>query len=133
MRASAPLPMAGGGRSKGGAMNLTLPEADPVPLTPEQAEAGRQAGSFFSSAQTEFTLVIMLFGIITFVIFLLLARTERATPQVMRFYVVIVLVVGTLLVVSSSFSTRQIAPVVGFFGTVAGYLLGRSDKKDDDS
>lgn len=112
-------------------MNNALPIVEPAQITPPEAEAGREVGSFFSSAQTEFTLVIMAFGVMAFVIFLLLARTERATPLFIRLYVVMVLVVGTLLVVSSSFSTQQIAPVVGFFGTLAGYLLGKGEKADE--
>lgn len=77
-------------------------------------------------------MVIFVFGLIALAAFLLLVRAGKATPYIMRLYVIIILVFGTLLVVSSSYTTDQIAPVVGFFGTIAGYLLGRTERQAND-
>ena len=108
-----------------------LPVQDPEKITPRAAAELREAGSFFSSGEIQLTLIIFVFGLIALGLFLWLVRTDRATPLILRLYVIIILVFGTLLVVSSSYSTQQIAPVVGFFGTIAGYLLGRSDRSND--
>ena len=103
-------------------------EATPLPA--REAANLREAGSFFSAGEFQMTLVILFFGLVSIVAFYLLARHERATPYVLRILVIIVIVFGTLLVVSSAYSTQQIAPVVGLFGTIAGYLLGKSEKSD---
>ena len=74
----------------------------------------------------------MIFGLISLTVFYFLLRLERATPYTLRLFVIIILVFGTLMVVSSAYTTDQIAPIVGFFGTIAGYLLGRTERKDND-
>ena len=109
-----------------------IPVASPQPIGAREAAAVREAGDFFSLGEFQLTLIIFLFGLIALGVFTLLLRSGRATPYVMRIFVIIILIFGTLLVVSSSYSTEQIAPVVGFFGTIAGYLLGRSERQIDD-
>jgi len=104
-----------------------------VPIIPEKiapAEAAKlsETGSLFSLGEIGLTLIIFIFGLVALLVFYKLVRGQPPSEFHMRVYVIIVLVFGTLLVVSSSYSTQQIAPVVGFFGTIAGYLLGKSDK-----
>jgi hypothetical protein len=106
----------------------SIPVVDPVTYTPAQAAERSEAGSLFSVGELQLTLVILFFGVLSLAIFYLLVRSQLATPFLMRAYVVIILVFGTLLIVSSAYSTEQIAPIVGFFGTIAGYLLGRTDR-----
>lgn len=89
-----------------------------------------EAGSMFSWGEIELTLIIFIFGLIAVGVFYFLAQNKQVTPHLMRLYVIIILVFGSLLVVSSGYATAQIAPVIGFFGTIAGYLLGRSEKRD---
>lgn len=92
----------------------------------------RETGSFFSQSEIGLTLLIFVFALLALGLFYLLVRTGKASPFLMRVYVIIILIFGTLLVVSSAYATDQIAPVVGFFGTIAGYLLGKSEKRDAD-
>ena len=109
------------------------PEAEANFVTPAQHADLSKVGNVFSQSEISLTLVIFVFGLIVTGIFYLLIRTEKATPFLMRLYVVIVLVIGALLVVSSAYGTDQIVPVVGFFGTIAGYLLGKSDRRDPEA
>lgn len=109
-----------------------IPVADPAPIGARDAAAVREAGDFFSLGEFQLTLVIFVFGLIALAVFLVMLRKGQATPYTMRIFVIIILIFGTLLVVSSSYSTEQIAPVVGFFGTIAGYLLGRTERQIDD-
>jgi hydrogenase/urease accessory protein HupE len=108
-----------------------LAVVDPVQQRPEVAVKAKEVGTFFSTQEMDFTLLVMGFGIVAFFVFWLIARDARSTPLVLRLYVIMVLAIGTLIVVSSSYSTSQIAPVVGFFGTVAGYLLGKGERTDE--
>ena len=109
-----------------------IPIEEPAKIAPKAAAAIRESGSFFSLGEFQLTVIIFVFGLIALGAFLVMVRGGKATPYVMRLYVIIILVFGTLLVVSSSYTTSQIAPVVGFFGTIAGYLLGRTDKQASD-
>ena len=110
---------------------MTLPLAESNGMTTAAHARISEVGNVFSAGELTMTAVIFVFGLIATGFFYLLVRTDRATPYLMRIYVVIILVFGTLLVVSSAYAADQIAPVVGFFGTIAGYLLGRSDRRDN--
>jgi hypothetical protein len=108
------------------------------PMVPEKisaADAARASdvGSLFSIGEINLTVIIFLFGLTSLLVFYLMVRGQRPSEFHMRVYVILVLVFGTLLVVSSSYATAQIAPVVGFFGTIAGYLLGKTDRPHDPS
>lgn len=114
----------------------SLPVEEPTAITPADAADASQVGSLFSFREIELTWIIFIFGLIALTVFYLLVRNQRAAVHTIRMYVIVILVFGTLLVVSSAYTTTQIAPVVGFFGTIAGYLLGRSERpggKDDDT
>lgn len=110
----------------------SLPIEEAEPIAPSAAANIREVGSFFSWGEIQLTLIIFVFGLIALGVFAWLVRGGRASPLVMRLYVIIILVIGTLLVVSSSYSTEQIAPIVGFFGTIAGYLMGKSERANED-
>jgi hypothetical protein len=40
-------------------------------------------------------------------------------------YAVTLIIVGTLFAITAGFDSNQIAPAMGLFGTIAGYLLGK--------
>lgn len=101
---------------------------DPQPIAPADAQQLASGLSLHSLGELRLTVLIFVFGLIALTVFYLILRNDKSTPFVMRMYVIIILVFGTLLIVSSAYTTQQIAPVVGFFGTIAGYLLGRTDR-----
>jgi len=106
-----------------------MPAVEPTTVAPHVAADLAQSGSLFSFAEISLTWIIFIFGLIALGIFFLLVHYGKATPYLIRIYVIIILVFGTLLVVSSAYTTEQVAPIVGFFGTIAGYLLGRTEKQ----
>lgn len=93
--------------------------------------AGRVETGFLNSwAELNLTILVLVFALASLLLFFWLAKTGKFDQFMMRLYVIIILVFGTLLVVSSAYGTEQITPVVGFFGTIAGYLLGRGDRQN---
>lgn len=50
---------------------------------------------------------------------------------VIRLVSLILIVSGTLFLVTLGYSAEQIAPALGILGTIAGYMLGRSTKADE--
>jgi UPF0716 family protein affecting phage T7 exclusion len=75
------------------------------------------------------SVIILLFGTATIYLFYrLLHGLNSSKEEATRMYTVVLIVIGTLLLISAGFSSQQIAPALGLFGTIAGYLLGRADR-----
>jgi hydrogenase/urease accessory protein HupE len=106
----------------------TTAAVDPEPISAADAQSAVPGLDLHSLGEFRLTAIIFIFGLIALFVFYLILRNRRATPFVLRMYIIIILVFGTLLIVSSAYTTAQIAPVVGFFGTIAGYLLGRTER-----
>ena len=109
-----------------------LPIVEPTTVTPADAAKISDGADLFSLGELRITAIIFAFALVSLLVFYLLLRLEKASPYTLRLFVIIILIFGTLLVVSSAYTTDQIAPIVGFFGTIAGYLLGRTERKDND-
>ena len=45
---------------------------------------------------------------------------------------VTLIVVSSLFIITAGYSSEQIAPAMGLFGTIAGYLLGRYQETKGD-
>jgi|SRR6516165_1502794 hypothetical protein len=85
---------------------------------------------FFSSRTPyEFwlTCIILAFGLITIILLLWHFRSvpNRSTEDVARAITVVIVIVGTLVLVTAGYSNDQIAPAFGLFGTIMGYMLGK--------
>jgi hypothetical protein len=95
---------------------------NPVPI-----RQGPQYVDFLSKFEFWLSLVVLAFGIFVMVIeYRLLARTHAAATDILRVYAVTVILVGSLFLITAGYSSTQISPISGLFGTVAGYLLGRA-------
>lgn len=69
---------------------------------------------------------ILLFGVLVVGAEYQLLRKVPVTPdEALRVYSITLIVVGTLFSITAGFDSNQIAPAMGLFGTIAGYLLGR--------
>jgi hypothetical protein len=51
----------------------------------------------------------------------------------LRIFTITILVFGSLLVAAAGFSKDQLTPLIGFFGTIAVYILGRGELLEDRS
>jgi len=116
------------------------PASPPKPLpvgTPDTAPASQvvgqiQSGSIFLDKNLRLTVIILVFSMLALVLLYGLVRHERAGPFELRIFVITILIFGSLLVVAADFSgNSQLGPVIGFFGTIAGYILGRGDRPND--
>jgi uncharacterized membrane protein YhaH (DUF805 family) len=92
--------------------------------------AQRSLTGFFSSRTPyEFWLTVLNvgFGISTLGIVLFVFRKllDQYAEQLIRFAIVVVIVIGTLVLITAGFSNEQVAPAFGLFGTIVGYILGR--------
>jgi hypothetical protein len=108
-----------------------LPVAAPLRIPAREAVTRVEAGQLTTWFELDLTKLIFFFALMALTFLFLIARGGSANPFVLRIYVITILVFGSLLVVSSAYSTEQIAPVIGFFGTIAGYLLGKGDRQNE--
>jgi hypothetical protein len=105
---------------------------NPPPL-PGALPASAQVGvkRLLTSFEFWLALEILIFGVIVIIAEYLIMRSQKLNAEeALRLYGVTLIVIGTLFIICAGFGNDQIAPALGLFGTLAGYLLGRraSDK-----
>lgn len=95
---------------------------------PTHESAGPQIVHFLSDLEFWLSVIIVLFGVFVVILeYRLLSRAKAKPADVMRVLAVTLILVGSLFLITAGYSNDQISPVSGLFGTVAGYLLGRSN------
>jgi hypothetical protein len=82
-----------------------------------------------SREETMLALVTLLFTTITlgFAAFLLRHQREYSTSDIVRVFGLILIIGGTLFLMSAGFEARQVTGAIGLLGAIAGYILGKSD------
>lgn len=74
---------------------------------------------------------IIAFGLVVLGMqFSLIRGMAEAEPEdSLRLFTVTMIIVGTLALIAIGYSGNQIAPALGLFGTIIGYLLGKTDER----
>jgi Trk-type K+ transport system membrane component len=54
------------------------------------------------------------------------------TAAILRMTLITPIIMGTVFFVTAGFDSQQIAPAMGLFGTIAGYILGREVGRQED-
>ena len=81
---------------------------------------------FLSSAEGELAVAVIGLGILVMIGLTIILKTKSSSADdAIRAYAVIMIITGTMVLICAGYSNDQIAPAMGLFGTVAGYLLGR--------
>ena len=114
-----------------------LPPPQDLPVvTPDKVSAAEaanfvQSGSLFSNQSLALTIIILLFALLALGLLNLIVCRDHREPFELRIFTITILVFGSLLVAAAGFGKDQLAPLIGFFGTIAGYILGRGEALDD--
>jgi len=99
--------------------------ANPPP-TGTSTHAPPPSARFLSSAEGELALVVIGLGVLVIVALSIVLRSKSASPDdAIRAYAITLIIIGTMVLICAGYSNDQIAPAMGLFGTLAGYLLGR--------
>jgi hypothetical protein len=106
------------------------------PPPPPSIKASEISRNFSLLGNTEFwlSLLIVIFGAYVIFIQYRLFRSLRRPPSsgdIMRTFAVTTILVGTCIAMTAGYRSEQVAPVLGVFGTIAGYLLGRFERTRD--
>lgn len=107
---------------------------DNLPTNPPEPVSTSKEWAYLSSREFVLSVLVSLVGLVTLllVFFLLKKVPKLKTEDTLRTFGVILIIMGTLFMIAAGFSSEQIAPAMGLFGLIAGYLLGRGDKKGDE-
>ena len=74
---------------------------------------------------------VLIFGFLVILVELYLIKISYFDQgQAIKFLLVTLVIMSALFLISAGFSNNQIAPAMGLFGTIAGYLLGKGDTGD---
>jgi len=70
---------------------------------------------------------VLAFGLILIVLEMHLIKTKKISEELLvKFILITLIVTSTLFLITAGYDNNQIAPAMGLFGSIAGYLLGRS-------
>jgi hypothetical protein len=77
----------------------------------------------------EFTLsmIVLGFGLSVVILEIYLIKVRKISSEdIIKFITITLIITSTLFLITAGYSNDQIAPAVGLLGTIAGYLLGRT-------
>lgn len=84
------------------------------------------AVGWMSSLELWLSVSVLLFGLITLLIEISVIKSGDFKPDdSIKLLAVTLIVISTLFIITAGFDSEQIAPAMGLFGTVAGYMLGK--------
>lgn len=108
-----------------------------TPVSPDDIPVNSPAFNANATPTRTLTEVYLSIGILVFgaiitvaLLYLLASRTKSAPSSefidAIRYPIVIVIIIGSIFLVTAGYNTNQMAPILGLMGTIAGYLMGRS-------
>lgn len=86
---------------------------------------------WFSSFEFGISISVLIFGLLVFALEYAFIKSATFEPeQTIKLIAVTLIVISTLFIITAGFDSEQIAPAMGLFGTIAGYMLGRANNKE---
>jgi VIT1/CCC1 family predicted Fe2+/Mn2+ transporter len=73
---------------------------------------------------------ILFFGVIIIAVMAYLLKKGLNARSILRLFSVPLIIVSAIFLVVAGYGEKQISPVIGLLGTIAGYLLGNSTDND---
>ena len=89
------------------------------------AEAAEPGGLFTNSREFYLSLAILLFGLLTVALETVVITRSNWNLDPLKIIGLTLVLTGCIFLISAGYNDRQIAPVIGLLGTIAGYILGR--------
>jgi hypothetical protein len=104
------------------AFAMFLQNAPPVVNAPPKVPLG----GYLTSHETTLSFAALGFGTLVLILQMIAMRKVHSSPEdILRTFSVTLVITGTLFLIAAGYDNNQIAPAVGLFGTLVGYVLGR--------
>ncbi|MCX6243630.1 MAG: hypothetical protein NTU98_02900 [Bacteroidetes bacterium] len=98
---------------------------NPPPATPPSS--GEKVAVPLSRFEFVLSVIVLVFGLIMVIFEGWLIRRKKINPgDTIKFITITIIITATLFLITAGYSNDQIAPAVGLLGTIAGYLLGKT-------
>ena len=102
-----------------------LVEQVPEPSVVGQEVVGDKLVDFMDDRTFWLGIIVLSFGLIVLVTqAIVLVKLPRPSNDPMRHMIILTVITATLLTVVVGLSSESVAPAMGLFGTIVGYLLG---------
>ncbi len=103
-------------------------------VNPPPKEDNQGSGNHFITAlESNLSMLVLAFGIITIFLEVYLIKTNKIdSNNAIKFIIVTLIITGTLFLITAGYDT-QISPALGLLGTIAGYLLGKTEHNSNQS
>lgn len=75
--------------------------------------------------------ILLSFGLLVVCVVAYLIKLGKEPEALLRSFGTILIVIAAVFLIVAGYSEKQIAPVIGLLGTIAGYLLGKSSAKKE--
>ncbi|WP_055137071.1 hypothetical protein [Pseudomonas corrugata] len=73
--------------------------------------------------------IVVGFGVFVLLCITYLIQKNKQPDILLRPFGTILIVIGAVFLIVAGYSEKQIAPVIGLLGTIAGYILGKESKE----
>jgi hypothetical protein len=105
---------------------------NPIPDVSRESTSQRTVVSGLSDKECALAIMIIITTLIcmSLIFFLLKKNPKLKAEDILRVFGVSLIIFGTLFIIVSGYSSEQIAPAMGLFGTIAGYVLGKTNKRE---
>jgi len=100
---------------------------------PDSAEAIMNATETAFQSSLYLSYSLLFFGLVVLFLIGYLIKVGKDPEALLRSFGTILIIIAAVFLIVAGYSEKQIAPVIGLLGTVAGYLLGKSQSKEDKS
>lgn len=101
----------------------TYAQVTPPPI----GEDGQAFGPQKTIQEIYMSIAVLIFGLLVVVAQTLLFYRQKAdVEEAFKYFIVTLIIIGSLFLVTAGYGNEQIAPILGLLGTIAGYLLGKA-------
>lgn len=108
--------------------------SSPVQKSNPLPQSGSKQVVWLSDYEFWLSASVLIFGLLLFVAEIYIIRTTATfnPEQAIKLVAVSLIIISTLFIITAGFSSQQIAPAMGLFGTVAGYMLGKYQNSNEE-
>ena len=75
--------------------------------------------------------ILLSFGFLVVSVVAYLIKQGKDSEVLLRSFGTILIIISAVFLIVAGYSEKQIAPVIGLLGTIAGYLLGKSSSRKE--
>lgn len=106
-----------------------------IPVNDQPANKGEhKTNRFITDYEFILSAAVLVFAVIILVLEVYLIRLKLIDPTTaLKFILVTLIITAMLFLITAGYTVEQISPGIGLLGTIAGYLLGKSENKEEKS